>query len=466
MLLLKPKHKQHMNRLINKNKTINAVTYTGLAILVAGFLFFPMWRLAVQAQTANTNSPANTNVATSDNVNTNTDSATNTNEALTNTSTLSDEVTMNELNQALDEKRKAMEDLKKRAATYQSNIEIKQQEAVTLQNQLSLIDLQVQQAENDIETVKAEIETVNLEIGELDNQISQKTDELEYNKKVLAEYLRAINKYDQKTYLEIFMSNGSFSEFFDQMQYTQELQGQAQSTLKTVHDAKLALDDQKSAKNSKRDELTTLSDKLSMSITNLASQKDYKSNLLSDTKNSEDKFTDLLDAAKQEQLAAEAEMNTLESKAREKLQDEGVDLNIDSTFIWPASPTKGISAYFHDPTYIFKKYFQHPAIDIPIAQGTAIRAADNGYVVRAKNAGMGYSYVMLVHNNQLSTVYGHMSRIDVAEESYIVRGQQIGLSGGMPGTTGAGSFTTGPHLHFEVRSNGIPVNPLDYLPAR
>ncbi|MFA6553440.1 MAG: peptidoglycan DD-metalloendopeptidase family protein [Patescibacteria group bacterium] len=451
---------------LNKNKITNAVTYTGLTIIVASFLLLPVWRMTVQAQTADTNVPEITNTAT--NTNSATNENANTDQALTNTTptTNLDDLAMTELNQALDEKRKAIEDLKKRTETYQSNIEVKQQEAVTLQNQLSLIDLQVQQAENDIETVKAEVEAVNLEIGELDAQISQRTDELTYNKKVLAEYLRAINKYDQKTYLEIFMSNGSFSEFFDQMQYTQELQGQAQSTLKSVQDAKSALDDQKSAKDEKKNELTALSDKLSASITNLASQKDYKSNLLSDTKNSEVKFTDLLEVAKKEQLAAEAEMNTLESKAREKLQDEGVDLNIDSTFIWPASPTKGISAYFHDPTYIFKKYFQHPAIDIPTAQGTAIRAADNGYVVRAKNAGMGYSYVMLVHNNQLSTVYGHMSRIDVSEDSYVVRGQQIGLSGGTPGTTGAGSFTTGPHLHFEVRSNGIPVNPLDYLPAR
>jgi len=77
--------------------------------------------------------------------------------------------------------------------------------------------------------------------------------------------------------------------------------------------------------------------------------------------------------------------------------------------------------------------------------------------------GTAYAYVMLIHGNGISTVYGHVNKILVKEDDFVMQGQPIALSGGLPGTLGSGPFTTGPHLHFEVRQDGVPVDPMDFL---
>ena len=132
-------------------------------------------------------------------------------------------------------------------------------------------------------------------------------------------------------------------------------------------------------------------------------------------------------------------------------------------FIWPVPPV-AITAYFHDPSYP-KKWGVHNAVDIRAKQYTEIHAPANGYVFQTKDNGMGYSYIILAHKNKLVTVYGHVSEILVKPGTVVKQGDVIGLSGGMPGTKGAGWQTTGSHLHFEVWHDGEQVDPLDYLPV-
>ncbi len=155
----------------------------------------------------------------------------------------------------------------------------------------------------------------------------------------------------------------------------------------------------------------------------------------------------------------------MERQLRKKLEakdalPEGGDL----TFSWPV-PSKFITAYFHDPDYPYRHVFEHAAVDIRAAQGTPVRAAASGFVGRARRCSshLCYSYVLIVHQNKISTVYGHLSAISVNEGDFVAKGDTIGYSGGTPKTVGAGPFVTGAHLHFETRVNGIPVDPLNYL---
>ena len=99
----------------------------------------------------------------------------------------------------------------------------------------------------------------------------------------------------------------------------------------------------------------------------------------------------------------------------------------------------------------------HPGIDIGIPEGTPIHAAAAGTVIWCGwESGYG-NLVVIDHHNGIATAYAHQSRIGVSCGANVGQGDVIGYSG----CTG---FCTGPHLHFEVRVNGNPVDPLGYLP--
>jgi murein DD-endopeptidase MepM/ murein hydrolase activator NlpD len=109
--------------------------------------------------------------------------------------------------------------------------------------------------------------------------------------------------------------------------------------------------------------------------------------------------------------------------------------------------------------YITQGYwYGHRAIDIGVRVGSAVLAADGGFVSFAGWTDVGYGYLVVVdHANGFATYYAHLSNIYVYEGQAVERGQILGASG----NTGN---STGPHLHFEVRYQGVPQNPRAYLP--
>jgi murein DD-endopeptidase MepM/ murein hydrolase activator NlpD len=113
---------------------------------------------------------------------------------------------------------------------------------------------------------------------------------------------------------------------------------------------------------------------------------------------------------------------------------------------------------------IFKRKIRHMGVDLASKSGVPIRAADAGVVIVAGEPPQyrGYGRIVIIdhgenkYGQRVSSVYAHQSRIMVHEGQSVRQGEVIGLVG----STG---YATGPHLHFEIRINGVPVNPLDYV---
>ena len=132
-------------------------------------------------------------------------------------------------------------------------------------------------------------------------------------------------------------------------------------------------------------------------------------------------------------------------------------------FTWPAFGT--LSAGFHNEKY--EQYFgvPHEGVDIVVGQGSPVYSAADGIVFLVREGGKtGYTYVLIGHASGYATLYGHLSSVVVVAGQRVTAGQMIGLSGGKPGTDGAGPMTTGPHLHFEMIQGGTNIDPLTVLP--
>ncbi len=132
--------------------------------------------------------------------------------------------------------------------------------------------------------------------------------------------------------------------------------------------------------------------------------------------------------------------------------------------IWPISPDRWISSYFHDIGYKNVIWDDHDAIDIRAAQWTRIKAPADWYVIYVEYpTSPDYSYIAIKHSDWLVSVYWHLSEIFVQKYDYIRKWQVFAKTWWEYWTKWAWYMTTWPHLHFEIFDNKSYSDPLKYL---
>lgn len=173
--------------------------------------------------------------------------------------------------------------------------------------------------------------------------------------------------------------------------------------------------------------------------------------------------TDLLEQVHTRQAEYEArianltaESDSIEALLRDRQSGQGLVVPGDGVLANPI-PGAPVTSLFGPRVHpIYGTTRMHTGIDLGAPSGTPIRAADDGFVVAAGWRG-GYGLATIIdHGGSLATLYAHQSRLGVFPGQRVRRGEVIGYVG----STG---YSTGPHLHFEVRVAGNPVDPLQYL---
>ncbi len=384
----------------------------------------------------------------------------------------------------------------------QKRLETVTEEQTTLRQQLYNLEQLLRETTKKYLKVTSEIIEKENTIALIYEEIEIREVALETQKNLLNDYIKIIYQ-DEDAYLsfdkngdldalKLLLSGGSVGENLRQLDYLDLLNETGQQLVDNLDQTSKELEGKRVELERERLKLDELRAGIGEEKEQIEIQKSSKEQLIKITQGQEEIYRQLLEQTleQQEQLVSDVKsLSDAVTFIEIKIEEEGpnfdpekyrslfseknkalYDFHLEtlgssaSGFIWPVQPDRGISAYFHDPRYAGSFGVQHQAVDIPEYQGSTVRAANDGVVYTAKDNGYGYSYVIIAHAGNLQSVYGHLSSILIKEGQVVSKGTIIGLSGGMPGTKGAGYMTTGPHLHFEVHLNGLYVDPLNYLP--
>ena len=343
-----------------------------------------------------------------------------------------------------EETKKKIEDAKKKEQEYLSQVNKVEDQLLSSLDQLN--DLNAS-----LSDVKSNIDKTAIDLAVKENELLEINKELDAKSEILNNRVAAIYKNGNTNILDVIFKAQSFTELLSKLKLMNLLADQDAVIIEEIKDKKNAtlsvqqsimeLQEKQNEQKSNLEKLVTQAEQKKTEISGIL---DEKKNLLSSAK-----------ADKNALIAMEAQLTAKETEIQRVLESLRYGSAPSGRLQWPTAG-RLISGFGNRRHPIFGGIRFHSGVDIAAPSGTPIVAADGGEVLQASYSG-GYGYSILIyHGGGFATFYAHMSSFAVGQGQMVKRGQVIGYVG----TTG---WTTGPHLHFEVRINGVAQNPLGYL---
>ena len=298
---------------------------------------------------------------------------------------------------------------------------------------------------------KSEVDKATIELVLKEEELKRIEDELEGKVKILNDRVTAIYKNGGSNIMEILLKAQDFLDFISKLKLMNlfaEQDTENVQSIKEKRDATIGI--KKSIIDLREDQKEYKSN-----VEKLVAQAEEKANEINGIYDEKQKLLKNTTANKKALIQLEKQLEIKEAEVTRILESYKYGSAPSGKFAWPVAGRmiSGFGMRYH-PILGYNRF--HSGIDLAAGYGTLVKAADGGQVVQAGYFG-GYGYsIMLYHGGGFATWYAHLSSINVAMGQMVQRGQVIGLVG----STG---LATGPHLHFEVRINGAPQDPYNYL---
>lgn len=325
---------------------------------------------------------------------------------------------------------------------------------------LAAIKAELDAANAELARIRGEQAKLNAQIAQTEAELQKAINDLHARQAILAKRVRAIYMHGQLNYLDVIVGANSFSDFANRLELLKRVIRSDFSLILEIQEKQRAIEAKKAQLEAEKEQLNALEAQAQKTQEEIAAKHAEQQKVLDEAKQhkaaAEQMERDLQAASAEVQERIQQRIREREAAAAAAGGDGGYDyVQGTGQLSWPVSgPITSPFGYRIHP--IFGTQIYHSGIDIGVPEGTPVHAADSGTVIEADWIGGYGNAVIIDHGNGLQTLYGHNSSLAVSAGQAVSKGQVIAYAG----QTG---YATGPHVHFEVRVGGSPVDPMGYL---
>ncbi|GAB4116896.1 MAG: M23 family metallopeptidase [Candidatus Caldatribacteriota bacterium] len=366
-------------------------------------------------------------------------------------------------NQEIDEEKARLKKIEEQMQTVKKELDNLQKEEKGYLEALHKIEKLLSETEKELNSIEKDIELVRKELTQLEDELAKNNQLLKERAKILEDRLREIYKHDRLNYLIILLNSKNFTDFLNYYQYIKSILKEDREIIENIAQQIREIEEKKLSLENRQEILDLLQKEVAKEKENIEYSLNAKKSIIDKINTQKAAYLKSLEELEQSSQEIKGIIEQIyqqqkeEAKAKPEIkQDSGTVLTPKKGIF--ALPVKGkvISNFGRQLNDDFNTYTFNSGIDISAPLGEVVKAAASGEVIYIGNI-KGYGQIVIIdHGGRTTTLYAHLSKIIVQVGDQVKKGAiiaQVGDSGGV----------STPRLHFEVRVEGKPTDPMNWL---